>query len=158
METVLAFGLRRGENYSTSGLAGLQRCSSWMTCSIISLKHLVQRLHFLTELNCAARCIHNAFKTVFPDRYPGFFIIATAGEKASHFVFLGSQLYVFYTVAQKRALTKTLQMERVSIPTFFVFVDMATCNMRSLDETEVLICAILPILFCLMYLLKLLIL
>lgn len=49
-------------------------------------------------------------------------MIATAEEETSFFTWPSSQLNVFYTAAVKGALTKTLQMGRVIILAFSVFV------------------------------------
>lgn len=108
----------------------------------------------LTRKCCAPHRGHNNFQLVSSDRCPGFFVVATAEEGASLFACPGSQLYVFYIAAEKCALTNMLQMERVIIPAFFVIVGHGDLRHAGAGWEEIPVCAIVLILFLLMYLLK----
>lgn len=69
----------------------------------------------------APQCGHIDFETVTSDKCPGCFINEAAEEGASHFVYPGFQVYVFYSTTEKCALAMTLYMERATIPTLSVF-------------------------------------
>lgn len=67
----------------------------------------------------------------------------------------GSQLYVFYSAAEKRALVKTFKLDRVIIPALSVFVDgHLQYAGAGLEGSPV--CAIMSFVFRLMHHLKML--
>lgn len=55
-------------------------------------------------------------------------MIATAEKIAFLFLCPGSQFYVFYSAGEKRVLAETLQLERVKILLFSVFVGHVHLN------------------------------
>lgn len=76
----------------------------------------------LTGKHCKPKCEYNEFEKVSSDTCRRLFRIATAGKEASLFLRPDFQLYVLYTAAKKRAMSKIFQMECVSIPAFSIFV------------------------------------
>lgn len=68
-----------------------------------------------TEKRFAPQCGHNEFETVTSDRCSGFIKISAAEEQVSAFACSGSKLYVFYSVAEKRALAMNLYLKRIKI-------------------------------------------
>lgn len=66
----------------------------------------------LAQTHSGIQCGHNDFKTVTLNRCPELIIIADIEEKAAVFAYPGSQLYLFYIAAKKRALTKMLQLQQ----------------------------------------------
>lgn len=76
----------------------------------------------LTRRQSAPQCRQNDLETVSSDRFFRIFTISIAEEKASLFASPGSHFYVFYISSERHALTKMLQIERVKILSFFIFV------------------------------------
>lgn len=50
-------------------------------------------------------------------------MIGIAEEKASVFAFWDTQMFFFYSPAEKHVVEKTLQIERFTISTLFVFIE-----------------------------------
>lgn len=78
--------------------------------------------YFLKEKHFVPQYGYIDFGTITRDRCPGFFLIATGEEQAFVLAYPSSQMFVFYNAVEKRASTKTLRMERFTIPTFSVYV------------------------------------
>lgn len=68
-------------------------------------------------------------------------MIATA-EKESSFWVSEFQALGFYSAAEKRALTKTPPIERVTTPAFSIFMGCGICSIQGPDGKGAFVCAL----------------
>lgn len=155
MKTVLACELQRWKRYKTSDCDELQLCSSWMphTATSSGSRGLGVIFYWLESI---------VFHSVDNMRSKQSFVTDAqfllhnwnCWRRSVFFAFPGSRLNVLHTVAEKRASAKTFQMTVSKFLHSPYLSSTAICNMQVVDWRAAPHCAIMPILFYLTYVLK----